>query len=176
MRHHVPYLARIFDEVHSIFKPGGRLLIQDLNCSLLLRIMLHMMRIEGYSFDVDVDVFDPVTPANDPRDLGSGNNAIPNLVLDDPLRFHRNVPGFHIAKQGFSEVFVYLASGGVTSKTFFIPLPNWFLQALKLVNDSLARLIPPTPRPPTSRCSDQAVGADYPPANKRHPNFSYSRH
>lgn len=142
MIHHVPYPARFFAEVRRILKPGGKLLVQDVNCSLLMRTMLHLMRIEGYSYDVDV--FDAQVPANDPHDLWSGNNAVPNLVFDDAVRFHAQVPGFRIVEQGFGETLVYLASGGVTAKTFFVPLPAWALRALKAIDDLLIAVAPQT--------------------------------
>lgn len=140
MIHHVPYPARFFTEVGRILKPGGKLLVQDVNCSLLMRTMLHLMRIEGYSYDVNV--FDAKVPANDPNDLWSGNNAVPNMLFDDADRFHANVPEFRIVEQGFGEVLVYLASGGVTAKTFHIPLPKWVLRSLKVVDDALTTVAP----------------------------------
>lgn len=140
MIHHVPYPSKFFAEARRILKPGGKLLVQDVNCSLLMRIMLHLMRIEGYSYDVDV--FDDRQPVNDPADLWSGNNAVPNMLFDDQDRFHARVPGFRIVERGFGEVLVYLASGGVTAKTFFVPLPRWALRVLKLIDDALGFVAP----------------------------------
>lgn len=140
MIHHVPYPAKFFAEVHRILKPGGKLLVQDVNCSVLMRLMLHLMKIEGYSYDVDV--FDASKPVNDPNDLWSGNNCVPNLLFDDVERFHASVPGMRIAEQGFSEVAVYLASGGVTAKTFHLPLPRWALRGLKVLDDAICAIAP----------------------------------
>lgn len=140
MIHHVPYPPRFFAEVRRILRPGGKLLVQDVNCSLLMRVMLHAMRIEGYSYDTDV--FDDRTPVNDPADLWSGNNAVPNMLFDDPARFHAGIEGFRIVEQGFSEVLVYLASGGVTAKTFFVPLPRLVLRGLKAIDDVLCGIAP----------------------------------
>lgn len=140
MIHHVPYPPKFFAEVHRILKPGGKLLVQDVNASVLMRVMLHAMRIEGYSYDVDV--FDDSAPVNDPVDLWSGNNVVPNLLFDNPVQFHKRMPGFRIRSQGFSETLVYLASGGVTAKTFFIPLPRPVLRVLKVVDDVLCTLAP----------------------------------
>lgn len=140
MIHHVPYPPRFFAEVRRILKTGGKLLVQDVNCSLLMRTMLHLMRIEGYSYDVDV--FDDRQPVNDPDDLWSGNNAVPNLLFDDPTRFHANVPGLRILEQGFGEVMVYLLSGGVTAKTFFLPLPTWILRAFAVIDTAMTTVVP----------------------------------
>jgi SAM-dependent methyltransferase len=138
--HHFPSPAQFLEEVKRILKPGGFLLIQDVNCSLLMRMMLHLMRIEGYSFDVDI--FDKDAIVTDPEDLWSGNNAVPNLLFDDRDRFHQNVPDFKILKSSFSECFVYLASGGVTAKTVYIPLPHFVLNTLKAIDDVLTSLFP----------------------------------
>lgn len=140
MIHHVPYPPKFFAEVHRILRPGGKLLVQDVNASMLMRVMLHLMRIEGYSYDVDV--FDDAEPVNNKDDLWSGNNVVPNLLFDDAAQFHARMPGFRILEQGFSETLVYLASGGVTSKTFFIPLPRAVLSALHLVDRGLCAVAP----------------------------------
>ena len=140
MIHHVPYPPKFFAEVHRILRPGGKLLVQDVNASMLMRVMLHMMRIEGYSYDVDV--FDDREPVNDKDDLWSGNNVVPNLLFDDPAQFESRMGGFKIREQGFSETLVYLASGGVTSKTFFIPLPKVVLQVLQGIDKVLCGVAP----------------------------------
>ena len=140
MIHHVPYPTKFFAEVRRILKSGGKLIIQDVNCSLLMRVMLHMMRIEGYSYDVDV--FDEQVAVNDPDDPWSGNNAVPNMLFDDESRFHRRMPAFQIVDRGFSEVLVYLASGGVTAKTFFVPLPAWCLRGLAWIDDMMVEVAP----------------------------------
>lgn len=140
MIHHVPFPKIFFKEMQRILKVGGRMLIQDVNCSLLMRVMLHLMRIEGYSYDGNV--FDPTTPVNNANDLWSGNNAVPNMLFDDEDRFHREIPFFRVTDRGYSEVLAYLASGGVTAKAFFIPLPRWLLQTLRWIDDGLVALAP----------------------------------
>lgn len=140
MMHHLPSPAQFLQEARRILKPGGLLLIQDVNCSLLMRIMLNLMRIEGYSYEIDI--FDPSVIATDPDDLWSGNNAIPNLLFDDIDRFHKETPYFKMVRSTFSECFTYLASGGVTAKTFSIPLPYFVLNFLKAVDDILTKAFP----------------------------------
>ena len=140
MIHHVPYLVSFFDEVRRILKPEGYLLIQDVNCSLLMRVMLRVMRIEGYSFENDI--FDRSISFSDADDLWSGNNAVPNLLFDDVDQFQANIPYFKVVRITFSECLAYLASGGVTAKTFYIPLPYTILHVLKMMDDALIAVCP----------------------------------
>ena len=69
---------------------------------------------------------------------------VPNLLFDDPEAFHARMPGFRIREQGFSETLTYLASGGVTAKTFFIPLPRPVLSFLRVIDDILCTIAPQT--------------------------------
>lgn len=140
MIHHVPYPARFFKEVGRILKPGGRLLVQDVNCSFLMRVMLHLMRIEGYSYERNV--FDETIPQSNTDDLWSGNNAVPNLLFDDINKFHKEIPYFEITHTSFSECLTYLASGGVTAKTFHIPLPTLIMKFLGLIDRALTGIFP----------------------------------
>ncbi len=140
MVHHVPYPVRFFDEMYRILKPGGVLLIQEINASFFMRTLLRLMRHEGYSFDVDV--FDPQVVCTDPEDLWSANCAIPNLLFDDAAKFHTQVPQFQIVMQSYSEFFNFINSGGVIAKTFSIPLPVFLLKTIELIDTCLANCAP----------------------------------
>lgn len=140
MIHHVPHPVRFFREMHRILKPGGVLLVQEINASFCMRAILRLMRHEGYSFDVPV--FDPDVVCTDPKDLWSANCAIPNLLFDDAAAFERAVPEFSIEYQSSSEFFTFLNSGGVIAKTKFLPLPKPFLHLLGAIDTALATLLP----------------------------------
>ena len=140
MVHHVPYPVRFFEEMARILKPGGVLLIQEINASFSMRLLLRLMRHEGYSFDVNV--FDRDLVCTDPNDLWSANCAIPNLLFDDSKKFHAHVPQFQITKQSYSEFFNFINSGGVIAKTSSIPLPVFILKGLELLDTVLANGLP----------------------------------
>lgn len=140
MIHHVPYPVKFFQEMNRILKPGGKLIVQEINCSLFMRLLLRIMRHEG--FDFTIDVFDPSLICTDPNDLWSANCAIPNLLFDNKNRFHKKISNFEIIKYSHSEFFNFINSGGVISKTFNIPLNINILKLLKNIDDVLSKLFP----------------------------------
>lgn len=140
MIHHVAQPLRLFAEVERVLKPGGKLLIQEVNASLCMRLILRIMRHEGYSFEPNV--FDKNQICNDPNDPWSANCAIPNLLFDDLDRFHAEVRGFQCVHKSFSECLCMLNSGGVIAKTFYVPLPKWVVRTLAAIDSVLTTLAP----------------------------------
>lgn len=138
--HHLAQPIRVFEEAARILRPGGLLLVQDVKCSLLQRVLARLTRVEGYAYDVDV--FDRDAVLSDPAKAWEANNAVPDLLFDDVDQFRRRVPRFEIVEQRFSECLVFLNSGGVTHKTVSIPLPNVALRALDGIDRLLTRLAP----------------------------------
>ena len=98
------------------------------------------MRHEGYDFTIDV--FDENLICTDPTDLWSGNCAIPNLLFDDQNKFEKKVKYFKVIKHSHSEFLNFINSGGVISKTFFIPLPNFILRILSGIDYLLSKIFP----------------------------------
>lgn len=140
MIHHVAHPLALFDEVCRVLKPRGRLLVQEVNASLVMRLLLRLMRHEGYSFEPDV--FDPCVVCNDPADPWSANCAIPNLLFDDVEKFHRHVPALRIIHASYSECLSMANSGGVIAKTASIPLPRWAAKAVAGVDKVLTAAAP----------------------------------
>ena len=140
MIHHVPYPTNFFKEASRILRPGGRVIIQEINCSLIMRKLLRAMRHEGYDFTIDV--FDDKLICTDPEDLWSANCAIPNLLFDDKSKFERKIPDFKVIYSSHSEFLNFINSGGVISKTINIPLPKFVLKTLKIIDDTLTKLFP----------------------------------
>lgn len=140
MIHHVASPLRFFAEMHRILKPGGRLIIQEINASLVMRLLLRLMRHEGYSYDVNV--FDRNSICTDPRDLWSANCVIPNLLFDDREAFERNVAGFHFVYHRFQECLCLINSGGVIAKTMYVPLPRFALRCLGAADSFLTACFP----------------------------------
>ena len=140
MIHHVPYPMLFFKEMDRILKPGGHMIIQDVNCSLMLKLLLVLMNHEGY--DSTVDVFDKRKICTDPQDLWAGNNSIPNLLFDNEKKFEKEVNQFKVIFHNYSEFLTFINSGGVVSKIFYLPLPNFFLKLFYFIDTILCKLAP----------------------------------
>lgn len=142
MLHHLARPLEFFEEMHRILKPGGRLLIQDMNASWCMRAILRLMRHERYC--LTDNVFDKTVACNNPDRPWSANCAIPSLLFGDPERFEKHVPYFAVVFTGFSEFLTWLNSGGVNAKTFYLPLPLPALRLLAAIDRLLIRLSPGT--------------------------------
>lgn len=141
MIHHVPYPIKFFREMHRILKKKGRLIIFEPYCSVLCQLATIVMRHEG--FDFTVNVWDEKKPKSDEKNAWIGNIAVPNLIFDDRKLFNKHLGNFFsIYYEELTECFVFLNSGGVTSKTFYIPLPIFLLKLVNFVDKILVRMFP----------------------------------
>ena len=122
MIHHLAQPTKFLYIAERLLKPGGYLLISEVNCSLLMRILLRLLRHEGWSFEpniYDVDVI-----ANDPQNPWSGNNAIPNMIFTDIDRFHKKFPNFELIENTPTECLNVIVAGGVIAKSRTIQIPS----------------------------------------------------
>lgn len=140
MIHHTAYPLKHLREMLRILKPGGYYIIQDVNCSILLQLLQITMKLEG--FDFTVDLLDENKPCNDPLDLWSGNSALPNLIFDDFEKINKELDyKFKKIYSSYGECLSLMNSGGVTAKTFYIPLNDFFNKIVKNI-DALLILMP----------------------------------
>jgi len=140
MIHHLatPYI--FFKEVHRVLESGGYLVIHEINTSLLMRLMLKVMRHEGYSYDVDV--FAKNTIANRPDDPWSANCAIPELLFNNKEKFEEAFPEFEIIRNRKCEGLIFPLSGGVISKSFTINIPKFLLNIVNVFDKISIFLFP----------------------------------
>lgn len=138
--HHFHSPVSFFSECFRVLKPGGVILIQEINTSLIMRFLLRVMKHEGWSYDVDV--FNAAEPANDPRDPWSANCAIPELLFENEAIFLNHIHGFLIEKNTVCECLIFPLSGGVTSKIRMIPLHNIFLRMIDMLDTVLITIAP----------------------------------
>ena len=99
------------------------------------------MKHEG--FDFTLDVWDEKNPKSDEKDAWHGNIAVPHLIFDDKKKFDKNLGQyFKIEYEKLTECLIFLNSGGVTSKTKYIPMNNFFLNFLNYIDKILVTLFP----------------------------------
>ncbi len=141
MIHHLPFPLKFFDEMYRILKKGGKLIIFDAHCSLLLQIVLILMRHEGFDFTKNVWSYE--NPSTDSEDLWSGNSAVPYLIFNDKKKFEEKMGNkFRLKYQVLCECFLFLNSGGVTAKTFYVPMNFFFLKIIKFIDKILTKIFP----------------------------------
>jgi len=100
-----------------------------------------IMKHEG--FDFTVNVWDDEKASSDEQNAWHGNIAVPHLIFDDKKKFNNNLGNlFKIEYEKLSECFVFLNSGGVTSKTRFIPMNRFFLNFLNHIDNFLIKIFP----------------------------------
>jgi len=141
MIHHIPFPIKFFKEMNRILKKNGKLIIFDAYCSVTFQIATAIMKHEG--FDFTVDVWNENKPISDERDVWDGNIAITNLIFDDKKKFNEELGNlFLVEHEKLTECLIFLNSGGVTSKTFYIPLNRLFFDILKLIDKILIKVSP----------------------------------
>ena len=141
MIHHIPFPIKFFKEMNRIIKKGGKLIIFESYCSLVFQLATIIMKHEG--FDFTLDVWDEKNPKSDEKNAWHGNIAVPHLIFDDKAKFEKNLGKyFKIEYEKLTECFIFLNSGGVTSKTKCIPLNNFFLNLLNKIDKILVKLFP----------------------------------
>ena len=141
MIHHIPYPMKFFREINRILKKNGKLIIFESHCSVMFQIATTIMKHEG--FDFTLNVWDEENPKSDENDAWHGNIAVPHLIFDDQDGYRENLGNiFNIEYDKFTECFIFLNSGGVTSKTKCIPMNKFFLNILDFIDKILVKLLP----------------------------------
>lgn len=138
--HHFYSPFKFLRECERVLKPGGYLLVQEINTSLMMRVLLRLMRHEGWSYDVDV--FDEAAIVNDPNDLWSANCAVPELLFEDKGSFERVFTRLELQQSKLNECLIFPLSGGVISKTKVPELPQPVLTAISKLDALLIFLFP----------------------------------
>ena len=141
MIHHLPYPIKFFREMNRILKKNGKLIIFEAYCSIFFQVATVIMKHEG--FDFTINVWDEKSPKSDEKDVWAGNIAVSNLIFDDKNKFNENLGHlFSLEYEKLVECLVFLNSGGVTSKTFCIPMNNFFMNILHIIDKFLVKIFP----------------------------------
>ena len=141
MLHHIPYPIKFFQEAHRILKKNGKLIIEEVTCSLTLQLVTILMKHEG--FDFTVDPWSKTHPVTDGKNVWSGNIAVTNLIFDNISLFEKKVGDLYIIEHHKRyECLIFLNSGGVCSTTFYIPLNITILKILNKLDNFLTKYFP----------------------------------
>lgn len=140
MIHHLAFPKIFLEECQRVLRPGGKLIVQEIHTSLLMRLILRLMRHEG--FDETVDVFHGTKPCNHPSDPWSANCSIPKILFDSHEEFQRQYPEWRVIHDRKVEFLQFLNSGGVVAKTPFIPLNPFFLKMQDAIDKLLRQMAP----------------------------------
>jgi len=138
--HHFHNPAKFFKECSRVLTQNGIILISEINTSLSMRIILKLMRHEGYSYDVDV--FNYQSICNDKDDLWSANCAIPQLLFEDEAKFNNFFPELKIHYQKKTEFSIFPLSGGVVSKKSIFEIPSLILTIFDYIDRLLIFFFP----------------------------------
>ena len=142
MIHHLCNPYKFFKSAIDCLKPGGIIIVSDINTSFMTRLMLRIMKHEGWSYDVDV--FSPDSICNNPLDLWSANCAIPEMLFSNNKRFENKFKNVKIIHSKLREFLLLPISGGVISKIKTINLPFWILRIINQIDNFLVKISPST--------------------------------
>jgi len=140
MLHHLAKPVEFLRQAHNKLKPGGLILISDLNTSFAMKFLLKLMNHEGWSYEVDV--FNELEIVNDPKDPWSANCAIPELLFRNRTVFEDKIPEYRIIRNEYTEFAIFPLSGGVIAKSPTINMPWIVLKAINKLDNLLIRLSP----------------------------------
>ena len=138
--HHLAYPMIFFEKIHTMLKPGGYVVIQELEISFMFKILLWLMKNEGWSIRVNVfNRNEKCTPSAE--DPWSANCAIPHLLFSSPKKFEKET-GFTVLRNELCECLTFPLSGGVLAKVPMIPLPLFILRIIDTTDALLVFLFP----------------------------------
>ena len=138
--HHFYNPAKFFFECLRVLKKGGYILISEINTSFFMRLLLKILRHEGYSYEIDI--FNTESVVNDKTDLWSANCAVPEILFTQEKEFENFFEGLKIQLNEPCEFLIFPLSGGVISKTKVPRLPTFFLKLVHLLDRLLIKILP----------------------------------
>ena len=140
MIHHIAKPAKFFDKISEILNSGGVIIIQDIYTSWIMKLVLRIMRHEGWSDYVDV--FNRNMICNEPSDPWSANCSIPKLLFSDKVLFEKEFPNLELIRFSKNECFMFLLSGGVIAKTHYLPVGNLGVKLVSYIDRLLIKIFP----------------------------------
>ena len=128
--HHLKKPRNFLHEASRCLQPGGKIIMVEPWVTTWSTYVYQNLHHEP---------FDPTAkrwefPVENP--LSGANGALPWIVFQrDRLEFERNYPNWKIIRIKTYDAFLYLASGGITSKEF---TPGFFYRPIKLIEKMIS--------------------------------------
>jgi len=140
MIHHLASPVKFFETISHKIKKDGLVIIQEIETSLVMKVLLRLMKHEGWSDSINV--FDKNEVCNQESDPWSANCSIPKLLFKNEEKFHKEIKNFKLIKNEVNEFLLFPFSGGVISKTKTINLSIWILNLIKIFDKFAIYLFP----------------------------------
>ena len=138
--HHCANPSKCLKLIMRYLKTGGFILINEPETSFFLKLIQIITKDEGWSYKKNI--FDSSVDFFSSKDPWFSNTAIGELLFKNEVKFKKNFPDLKIQKNKLSEFFIFVNSGGVNSDIFKIPLNNFFLKFLNILDVFLIKLFP----------------------------------
>jgi len=138
--HHMDHPLHALHEMARVLKPSGLAFIVEPHASLLLRLLLKYTDHEYV--DKSVDPFGVDSCQSRKGGTWDGNNAIGDLLFTDWNRLGKEIPQLSCVRHRFTEIFLFINSGGVNYKAPYIPLPLAFFKWVTKIDKFLSRNAP----------------------------------
>ena len=138
--HHCPNPVKSLQLIKKYLRPNGLILINEPETSFFLKLIQLITNDEGWSYKKNI--FNNKKNLFKNNDPWFSNTAIGELLFKNQKKFKKKFPEFMFLKNELSEFFIFINSGGVNSDIPKVPLNNFFLKILNLLDVFLVLILP----------------------------------
>lgn len=138
--HHCPNPVKCLKSLSTYLKKDGLILINEPETSFSLKLIQILTKDEGWSYKKNI--FNYKNNLFKEGDPWFSNTAIGEMLFKDKKKFIKNFPEYEFKKNELSEFFIFLNSGGINTNIFKIPLNEFFLNLLNLIDTFLVYFFP----------------------------------
>ena len=138
--HHCPNPVKSLQLIKKYLRPNGLILINEPETSFFLKLIQLITNDEGWSYKKNI--FNNKKNLFKNNDPWFSNTAIGELLFKNQKKFKKKFPEFKFLKNELSEFFIFINSGGVNSDIPKVPLNNFFLKILNLLDVFLVLILP----------------------------------
>ena len=138
--HHCPNPVKSLRLISKYLRPNGLVLINEPETSYFLKLIQFITSDEGWSYKKNI--FNNKKNLFKNNDPWFSNTAIGELLFKNQEKFKKEFPKFKFLKNELSEFLIFINSGGVNSNIPKIPLNNFFLNIINLIDNFLILIFP----------------------------------